>query len=198
MLANARLETDRVEWRQAKIEKWTPDKVPDLIYSNAALHWLPDHQRLLPRLTGLTGFLAPGGCLAVQMPLSLNLKSHRLMRETLVDCGSRGHPLGTQALWESVSRNPVKETGEYFDLLEGYSEYLDIWESEYLQVLIGLDPVFEWVKGTGLGPILLGLDEQELDVFLPIYKTRLREAYPVRAHGQTLYAFKRLFIVAAT
>ncbi|MCI0527974.1 MAG: trans-aconitate 2-methyltransferase, partial [Nitrospira sp.] len=76
------------------------------------------------------------------------------------------------------------------------SRNVDIWETEYLQILEGENPVLEWVKGTGLRPILNGLDDPERESFLVEYARRLRVAYPVRADGRTLYPFRRLFIVA--
>jgi trans-aconitate 2-methyltransferase len=78
----------------------------------------------------------------------------------------------------------------------GCTSGLDIWETEYLQVLEGVDAVLEWVKGTGLRPILNGLDDEERGVFLQEYARRLRQAYPMRADGRTLYPFRRLFLVA--
>jgi trans-aconitate 2-methyltransferase len=193
MLRKAELDPGRIEWTEGDIEDWAPGDKPDLIYSNAALHWLPDHRQLFRRLASM---LSSGGCLAIQMPLSWNANSHRLMRETLVDCGIPGRLLGTDELREAVTRNSVEKTATYFDMLDDCAEKLDIWETEYLQVLNGIDPVFEWVQSTGLRPILNGLDEDELDIFVPIYKKRLQEAYPVRSNGQTLYPFRRLFIVA--
>jgi trans-aconitate 2-methyltransferase len=193
MLRKAELDTGRIEWIEADIEHWAPEHSPDLIYSNAALHWLPDHPQLFPRLAGL---LSSGCCLAVQMPLSWNATSHQLMRETLMDCGIAGRLLGTEELRAAVARNPVEDAETYFDLLNGCSEILDIWETEYLQVLSGIDPVFEWVQSTGLRPILNGLEKDELEIFVPTYKQRLREAYPIRSNDQTLYPFRRLFIVA--
>ena len=84
----------------------------------------------------------------------------------------------------------------YYDLLVSCTRSLDIWETEYLQILEGEDPVLDWVKGTGLRPILNGLDDQERELFLEEYARRLRATYPVRADGRTLYPFRRLFIVA--
>lgn len=192
MLPKAEAEPAGIEWIEADIECWTPAKAPDLIYSNAALHWLPDHQLLFPRLAGL---LSTGGCLAIQMPLSWDAISHRLMRETLMDCGIPGRLLGTEELRAAVKRKWVEDADIYFDLLHSCTENLDIWETEYLQVLTGTDPVFEWVRGTGLRPILNGLSDEELKIFVPTYKERLREAYPARSNGQTLYPFRRLFMV---
>jgi trans-aconitate 2-methyltransferase len=118
------------------------------------------------------------------------------MRETLADGGSDGQALGTEELRQAVARKWVEDAAVYYDLLAGYSQSLDIWETEYLQLLDGDDPVLEWVKGTGLRPILNSLDDDEREIFLREYARRLRAAYPVRANGRTLYPFRRLFIVA--
>lgn len=195
MLKKAAEETSRVQWIEADIEGWTPTEAPDLIYSNATLHWVPDHQALFPRLLG---FMRPRGCLAVQMPLSWDQPSHRLMRTTLAEGGPHGSPLGSAELRESVGRRWVEDAGYYYNLLASAAGSLDIWETEYLQVLEGEDPVLEWVKGTGLRPILNSLDAAERDIFLAAYAQRLREAYPMRPDGRTLYPFRRLFIVATT
>lgn len=86
----------------------------------------------------------------------------------------------------------------YYDLLAGVARSVDIWETEYLQILDGADPVLEWVMATGLRPILHELDEASREIFLATYRQRLRQAYPTRANGRTLYPFRRLFIVALT
>lgn len=195
MIEKASEETSRVEWIEADIGDWVPAEAPDLIYSNATLHWVPDHALLFPRLLS---FVRRGGCLAVQMPLSWDLPSHRLMRATLADGGPNGSPLGSAELREAVGRRWVEDAEYYYDLLAGSAGSLDIWETEYLQVLEGEDPVLEWVKSTGLRPILNGLAAAERDLFLATYAQRLRETYPMRADGHTLYPFRRLFIVATT
>lgn len=193
MLEKAATQPSPVEWKEVDIATWTPTEPSALIYSNATLQWLDGHTTLFPRLVD---FLAPGGCLAVQMPLSWGMPSHRLMRETLADGGHNGSPLGAQTLRQAVARKWVDDAEEYYDLLVGRVSSLDIWETEYLQVLAGADPVFEWVKGTGLRPILNALEDEERETFLAEYAHRLRETYPVRADGHTLYPFRRLFLVA--
>jgi trans-aconitate 2-methyltransferase len=183
-----------VRWVEADIRGWQPEEAPDLIYSNATLQWVDGHEDLFPRLVGL---LNPGGCLAVQMPQSWPAPSHRLMRETLANGGPDGGAIGPESLQEALGRNWVWEAAAYYDLLAERVRALDIWETEYLQVLDGDDPVLEWVKGTGLRPILNRLDDEARAVFLAEYARRLRAAYPKRADGRTLYPFRRLFIVAA-
>jgi trans-aconitate 2-methyltransferase len=193
MLEKAAAVSGTVQWVEADIHHWQPEEPPDLIYSNAALHWVPDHRRLFPRLAGL---LEAGGCLAVQMPLNWGAPSHRLMRETLADGGPKGTPLGTEALRQAVARDWVEGAEAYFDLLSGRGGSVDIWETEYLQVLDGTDPVVEWMKATALRPILMDLDDAQRALFLAEYARRLRTAYPLRADGHTHFPFRRLFMIA--
>lgn len=193
MLGKATAESAKIQWVEADIQRWQPGELPDLVYSNATLHWVPGHRELFPRLVG---FLRPGGCLAVQIPLNWNAPSHRLMQATLTDGGPNGTALGTETLRQAVAKDWVEDTETYYDLLAGHTKSVDIWETEYLQVLQGSDPVLEWVKSTGLRPILAGLDDKERPIFLAEYARRLRAAYPARADGHTLYPFRRLFMVA--
>ena len=76
------------------------------------------------------------------------------------------------------------------------SSAVDIWETTYLHALEGDDPVFDWVSGTGLRPFVQRLQGDERDAFLAAYRTRLRDAYPRRADGTTVFPFRRLFGVA--
>jgi trans-aconitate 2-methyltransferase len=193
MLTKAAADPSSIQWIEGDLETWSPPALVDLIYSNATLHWIPGHSELFPRLVSS---LKPGGCLAVQMPLSWGMESHRLMRETLANGGPGGASLGTEELRSAVARKWVEAGEYYYDLLVDITATLDIWAVEYIQVLEGDDPVLEWVKGTGLRPILNGLDDAEREIFLAEYQQRLRAAYPKRPNGKTLYPFHRLFIVA--
>jgi len=118
------------------------------------------------------------------------------MRETLADGGRGGGSLGTTELREKLARKPVEKAGFYYDVLSRSVRTLDVWETEYLQVLEGEDPVLEWVRGTGLRPVLHVLVGDERQAFLDTYRRRLREAYPPRPNGTTIYPFRRLFLVA--
>src|SRR5262249_22754466 len=115
----------------------------------------------------------------------------KLMRETLADL-----ELGSPQLRRSLEREPVEEPATYYKLLAPRAQHLDIWETEYLQALEGPDPVLEWVKGTGLRPVLNDLSEASTNDFLREYGERLRRAYPPGSDGRTLYPFRRLFVVA--
>lgn len=193
MLERASAKPGRIEWVLGDIAEWTPATAPDLIYSNAALHWLDDHASLFLHLFGA---LAPGGCLAVQIPLSETQPSHRLMLQTLEDGGGDGRRLGDPSLAAAAARGWVLDPHAYHDLLGPLAADLDLWRTDYFHRLEGEDAVFEWVRSTALRPVFEGLREPELARFLELYRKRLRAAYPRRADGFTLYVFPRLFLVA--
>ena len=182
-----------IEWIEADIAAWAPPRPPGLVYANASLQWVDGHAALFPRLFRS---LAPGGVLAVQMPRSREARSHLLMSEVLAGGGPGGAPIGTEPLRREIARRWVLDPQEYFDLLAAGAARLDIWTTEYIHGLEGEDPVLEWVSGTGLRPILNGLAGGERTRFLDRYREGLREAYPRRPDGTTLYPFPRLFIVA--
>jgi trans-aconitate 2-methyltransferase len=186
MLALAARALPQLQWQQRTLADWRPDTPADLIYSNAALHWLPNHQQLFPALVEA---LAPGGVLAVQMPRNFSAPSH-----TLIAASAR------EGRWRDklaplLGEAPVAEPQSYYALLAPLALSLDIWESEYLQVLSGDDPVKEWTKGTWLMQFLDRLEPDERADFEADYARRLRAAYPRQADGSTLFPFRRLFIV---
>jgi trans-aconitate 2-methyltransferase len=187
MLAKAAAESPDVTWEQADLSTWRPSRPADLIFSNAALHWLPDHAKLFPAL--LAG-LAPGGVLAVQIPRNFSAPSHTSIGEA-----ARSGPW--RAKLEPLLRPaPVAEPDVYYGLLASTAAALDMWETEYVQILEGDDPVKEWVKGTWLRPLLDALSGHERDDFENAYAALVARAYPKRADGRTLFPFRRLFILA--
>jgi len=157
----------------------------DLVFSNAALHWLDDHQSLFPRLAGL---VQSGGTLAVQMPSNFDQPSHLLMEETAHD-GPWAEKLSR---WKQLRVEPL---GWYTKLLIELGFTVDAWETVYYFLLQGEDPVLEWVKGTSLQPVLALLNEEEQQAFNDAYAAGLRRAYPSSPAG-TLFPFKRIFFVA--
>ena len=182
-----------VRWQRGDLADWQPDAPPSILYSNAVIQWVPNHQELVPRLWDM---LPPGGCLAVQAPLSWDMPSHHIMRQTLADGGPGGRPVGPAELRQAVGNRWVQDADFYYDLLAAGSVHLDVWTTEYQHILAGDDAVLEWVTGTGLRPILNGLNDAEREVYLAEYRRRLNAEYPRRADGVTLYPFRRLFFVA--
>jgi len=187
MLARARQEQLDVAWIEADIAAYAPERSADLVFSNAALQWLGDHRRLFPHL--LTT-MAPGGVLAVQMP-----RNHATPSQTLIGDVARAGPW-REKLAPVLPRVAASEPAFYYELLARMAARLDIWETEYLHVLDGDDPVVAWTSSTSLRPVLDALAAGEREAFLAEYTARVRDAYPPRPNGQTLFGFRRLFIVA--
>ena len=186
MLAQAAKQPGSIRWIQQSLASWVPSDAADLIYSNAALHWLPQHQVLFP---GLVDQLAPGGILAVQMPRNFQAPSHTAIHETVL-----AGPWRSQ-LEPLLTPPPVATPQFYYSLLQARATVLDIWETEYLHVLTGKDAVKEWTKGTWLKQFLDRLAEPWRGEFEADYARRVGVAYPPLANGQTLLPFRRLFIV---
>lgn len=176
---------------QADIGEWAAWESADIIYSNAALHWVPDHHTLFARLIGS---LRPGGVLAVQMPSNHDRPTHTLIAEVAREgaWSERLEPvLASRA-------DPVHPLEFYLDALAGQVRSVDAWETDYLHVLTGVDPVAEWTKGAALRPYLAELSAGEADEFLQRYRQRIAEAYPRRSDGTTRLRFRRMFLVAVS
>ncbi len=187
MLQRAGAGAGNLSWLRQDIASWCAAVPADLIFSNAALHWLPDHAGLLHRLIGQ---LAPDGVLAVQMPRNFSAPSHRAVIETV-----RAGPWRSQ-LEPLLREAPVAEPQWYLELLSAGGCKVDLWETRYFQVLQGEQPVLEWIKGTWLQPLLMALPGAERAAFEQDYARRVASAYPRRADGTTVLPFLRLFFVA--
>jgi trans-aconitate 2-methyltransferase len=187
MLAAAAGVASGIRWVQADLRDWTPPRPADLLFSNAALHWLDDHAARFPRLLAA---VAPGGVLAVQMPRNHGAPSH-----TEMVAAAEAGPW-RERLRPRLRPAPVGPPETYHDILAPLASRLDVWETEYLHVLEGDNPVVEWVRGSALKPLLDALPDPERGAFLADYARRIAAAYPRRADGRTLFPFRRLFLVA--
>ena len=187
MLAQARKVYPQAQFIQADIGAWRPARPVDVLFSNAALHWLDGHERLFPALLEA---VAPGGWLAVQMPRNFGAPSHTSIIEAIEQGPWRAR------LEPHLRRDPVAAPGHYWRLLQHRCTALEIWETEYLQVLAGDNPVAEYTKGTWLKQFLDRLQEPERSAFEADYRRRVLAWYPPEADGRTLFPFRRLFLVA--
>lgn len=187
MLAKAHDAHPDREWIEADVTNWKPTEPFDLVYSNAVLHWVPDHDQLFPELLS---WVKPGGCLAIQMPRNFSARSHTTVYETIRGGAWRDR------LEPMIPEEPTKSPTFYYDLLTPLVGSLDLWETEYQQILEGDNPVPEYVKGSWLKPFLDALDEPEKSEFEASYKASVLTHYPPQSDGKTLFPFRRLFIVA--
>ncbi len=187
MLAAARGRLSDVNWVQGEIESFSPPTPPDLILTNAALQWLPDHQALFPRLVSA---LAPGGVFACQVPASFDTGWHMAIRATAAEAPWAAKMKGVRDV------QPVAAAADYYRWLSPLAE-TDVWTTTYLHVLKGEDPVVEWMKGTALRPYLQRLEDgPEQKAFIDAYRFKIDQDFPRQPDGTTLFPFARLFIMA--
>jgi trans-aconitate 2-methyltransferase len=167
------------------VREWEPPGRADVVVSNAVLQWVPGQLEVLARWAG---FLADGGWIAVQVPGNFDQPGHTIMSEL---AGSpRWRPLLAGVTMNRQDTGPA----DYLDLLAGAGCATDAWETTYLHVLTGDNPVLEWYKGTGLRPVIDALRPHLAGEFLAEYGARVREAYPPRPYG-TVLPFRRVFAV---
>ena len=178
----------RLGFQLGDVRDWTPAGPVDVVVSNAVLHWVPGHPRLLARWAEA---LPPGGWLAVQVPGNFRAPTHALLADL---CTA---PEWADRLADAAPHpDTVLEPAGYADVLAGAALSADVWETTYLHVLDGPDPVLAWVRSTALRPVLARLhDDADAARFTEAYAAALRAAYPPRPDGTTVLPFRRVFAV---
>jgi trans-aconitate 2-methyltransferase len=186
MLEKARARSLYDDLTEADVAQWQPKAAPALIFSNAALQWLPDHPTLFPKLAEM---LAPKGTLAIQMPRQYGAPSHRFLRDFAADMFPDRFDLqGWQA--------PVATPGDYYRMLAPLG-HVDVWECDYVQRLgpsADGHPVRRFTEATAMRPFLDRLTKAEAHDFTQRYDAALTSAYPTEVDGAVLFPFRRLFI----
>ena len=174
-----------VRFEAGDVRTWAPAAPVDVLVSNATLQWVPGHLDLLPRLVG---HVAPGGWLAFQVPGNFDEPSHVIRRELADEAPYAPHTRG-------VAAPDAFGPAVYLERLLDLGCAVDAWETTYLHLLTGEDPVFTWVSGTGARPTLQALPDDLRASYEQEFKARLRVAYPPGPHGVVL-PFRRVFVVA--
>jgi trans-aconitate 2-methyltransferase len=175
---------ERLSFVVGDIARWQQDRPVDVLVSNAALQWVSGHADLLPRFVS---WLSPGGWLAFQVPGNYATPSFEVLRAQVRSPRWAGRV-------PEVPESRVLDPAGYLDRLAALDCTVDAWETTYLHVLSGPDPVLEWKRGTALRPILSALSTTDGQAFCTEYAAALREVYPEQPYG-TLYPFRRIFVV---
>jgi trans-aconitate 2-methyltransferase len=190
MLAQAKASHPDWEWLLCDIESWQPEPAVDLIFSNAAFHWIAGHATLF---RSLIGSVASGGAVAAQMPNNFHSAAHTVMQDVALN----GDPRWNKSLAAAAGTFTVQPPAFYYDVLRKHASRVDIWETEYQHVMDGPKAIFDWIHSTGMRPYLDRLeDDEQRQMFEEMCLEGFQEAYPPNDQGKALFPFRRMFIVA--
>jgi trans-aconitate 2-methyltransferase len=177
MLAKAP-SAEGLRFERTNIESFASDRSFDLVFSNAALHWVPDHETLFARLTSL---LANGGQLAVQMPANDDHASHRIAGE-----------VAERSFGIEPRVHDVLPVARYAELLHELGfERQHVRLQIYGHLLDETRGVVEWVKGTLLTDYQRRLGDRYAE-FVEEYTARLLEVLGDRR--PYFYTYKRVLL----
>lgn len=189
MIERARGSVTGVDFEVGDLRAWVAASGGvDVLVSNATLQWVRGHLDLLPALLGA---VTPGGWLAFQVPGNFDEPSHTIRAELAGQAPFAEHV-------RDVAMPAAHDAETYLHALTALGCTVDAWETTYLHVLHGEDPVFTWVSGTGARPTLEALEAADPGLrrqFEEEFRARLRAAYPDTGHGVVL-PFRRVFAVA--
>ncbi len=189
MLETARAGSTYAAFQQAEIAEWTTQPGEwDVVFSNAALQWVPDHETLFPKLMDRVSM---HGALAVQMPADPLAPAHVVARTLAASDEWRAQFATEVQQWHAESAN------FYYDCLAPRAERVDLWTTDYFHALPSVEAITEWYRGSGLRPYLDALKTLSArNEFLAQYTEHLSDVYPTRPDGRVLLPFKRMFIIA--
>jgi trans-aconitate 2-methyltransferase len=190
MLAKAKANHPDWQWVLCDIEAWRPEPAVDLIFSNAALHWVPGHATLFRKL--MNG-VAEGGVLAAQMPNNFHAAAHTVVREVALT----GDPRWAKEMVSAADAFTIQPPLFYYDVLRKHASRVDIWETEYQHVMDGPKAIFDWIRSTGMRAYLDHLpDAEQRQLFEEMCLERFQEMFRPNDQGKVLFPFRRIFMVA--
>jgi trans-aconitate 2-methyltransferase len=195
MIAAARKRLPALQFEVLDLKSWIvpagaaspPDGSIDVALANAVLQWMPDHAAVLPALVAK---LAPGGCLAIQVPDNLDEPVQRLMRDI-----ANQDPWRAKLVGADRARVQIESAEWYYRLLRARCGRVDVWRTTYYHPLADANAIVEWFKGTGLRPFIDPLDPPERAAYLARYTERLASLFSLQS-GAVLLPFPRLFMLA--
>lgn len=182
MLEKARALLPGCQFEERDISVWQPETKQDVIFANASLQWLSDHQTLFPHLVDQ---LSPLGVLAVQIPDNWQEKTHRLMRDVADEQGYSHH-----------HHEEILSAQTYYDLLTHAGCEVDIWRTTYFHILPSVQAIIDWLSATGLRRFVNHLTPHQQEAYLERYHELLKQHFKEQSDGNILMPFPRLFIVA--
>ena len=165
------------------------DKLPgdfDIVFSNACIQWLPDHNTLLKKMFSL---LRKGGMMAVQIPMNYEEPVHKIIAQMRKD-----------SYWNRPTGRTIDTLSqeEYYDILSDMSKDVSVWQTTYFHILHSHEDILEWYRSTGLKPYLdeLSANPELKAEFEKAFIENLKKQYPLQKDGNIIFRFPRFFFIA--
>lgn len=188
MIEKAGMDYPDQEWILSDISGFETDIKYDIVFSNAAIQWIPGHENLLLKLFS---FLSTGGALAIQIP-----------QFNEMPLGKSLEKISGKIKWKELTHGcrelfTYHESGYYYDILAQSSNSIEMWETSYCHVMDSHESILEWIRSTGLKPYI---DRMKDDFMKSEFEYEvlesIRQDYPEQKNGKVLFPFKRLFFIA--
>jgi trans-aconitate 2-methyltransferase len=186
MIERARDSFPQNNWVIADAVTYSPDIQFDIVFSNATIQWIPNHEKLFAKLFDL---IAEQGVLAIQVP-----------RFNEMPLSGAIEKVAGQSRWREATKAcadlfTYRDAGYYYDLMSQYFKKIDLWQTDYFHTMSSHSSILEWIRSTGLKPYLDCLSEAEKPFFEDELLSAVKADYPLQKDGKVLFPFKRLFMV---
>jgi len=173
-------------WIVADASKYTSDTKYDIVFSNATIQWIPNHENLFKNFLNMTN---DGGVLAVSVPRFDEMPISKILNKV---AGNEKWKTATKGCAETFTRYDYQF---YYNLISPDYQTVEMWQTDYIHVLESQPAIIEWISSTGMKPYLDRLNEKEKTQFEDEVLSEVKHYYPVQNNGKVLFPFKRLFMI---
>jgi len=188
MIQRARQDYPDQQWMVGDASMLDTDQKYDIVFSNAVIHWIPDHDVLVRRLFQLVN---SNGVLAVQVPANQESPLYKSILK--VSRSNKWHAF-TAGREEAITYH---DAYYYYSQLASMTKEIALWETVYYHILNSHQDLIDWYKGTAMKPFLDSLpDDESRKEFEEEIMDECKTFYPSQSDGRILYPFKRLFFTA--
>jgi trans-aconitate 2-methyltransferase len=188
MIEKARSDYPNQKWVLSGAYEFNPDYQFDIVFSNATIQWIPNHETLIPKLLSL---VKKNGALAVQLPQFRNMPVGIAIENIADNEKWKELMLGCKDLYT------FHEYGYYYELLQKHVNKIDLWETSYFHILDSHYSILEWIRSAGVKPYLDRLEsENDKKTFENELMVEIKKLYPGQDDKKVIFPFKRLFFIA--
>jgi trans-aconitate 2-methyltransferase len=186
MIEKARTTYPNNKWIVADASNCTSNAKYDIVFSNATIQWIPNHQNLFKRLFNLVN---NEGVLAIQVPKFNEMPLSRAIQK-----------IANKEIWKEATKGcselfTYHDEKYYYDLMSSDYKSVEFWQTDYIHILESQYSIIEWIRSTGIKPYLDCLRDEERPLFESEVLAEIKYDYPVQNDGKVLFPFIRLFMV---